>query len=82
MFYPYNQSKKALMNRILVDSTSVKSVWYCSLRCLLEVEFRDGSCYQFFSVPEERFQHFVSAESKGAFFNREIRNRFPFQRIS
>jgi hypothetical protein len=70
------------MTRVLVDSTSVISVSYCSIRTLLDVEFRDGTRYQFFAVPEERFQDFVSADSKGSFFNRQIRNHFPFQRIS
>jgi hypothetical protein len=33
-------------------------------------------------VPEERLRHFLAADSKGSFFNRQIRNHFHFQRIT
>ena len=70
------------MTRILVESTSLLTVSYCSIHSLLDVEFRDGAFYRFFAVPEERVQRLLAAPSKGAFFNAQIRNHFFFQRIS
>lgn len=37
--------------------------------------------YQYFGVPERVFQDLVQAESKGAYFNQNIRDRYPYNLI-
>jgi len=70
------------MTRLVVESSSLLSVSYLPSRSLLEVEFRDGALYKFFDVPPDCVEQLLSSNSKGAYFNRNIRNRFRYQRIS
>jgi KTSC domain len=70
------------MARLVVESSSLLSVSYLPGRSLLEVEFRDRTLYQFFDVPPDCVEQLLSSNSKGSYFNRNIRNRFRYQRIS
>jgi hypothetical protein len=67
------------MHRVPVESSSLDSVGY--ERNVLEVRFRNGGLYQYFDVPEETVVLLMRADSKGAFFNREIRGRYPSRRL-
>jgi hypothetical protein len=58
--------------RILVNSTAIAAVAY-SPEVALDVEFTSGATYRYFAVPAQLFHEFLSAESKGVFFNRRIR---------
>jgi KTSC domain-containing protein len=64
-----------------VDSTLLASVAYDAGESLLYLGFRDGASYLYFSVPESVHQGLLAADSKGAYFNRQIRNRFQYQRV-
>jgi hypothetical protein len=48
----------------------------------LDLEFRSGAIYRYFAVPPAVFQGLIAAESKGAYFNRHVRNRFRCQRLA
>ena len=67
---------------VAVQSGSLRWVAYCRAQQLLEVIFQDGSRYQFWHVPPERFEALLAAESKGTYFNRFIRNRYKYQQLS
>jgi len=67
------------MHRVPVESSSIDSVGY--EKNVLEVRFRNGGLYQYFDVPEELVVMLMRAESKGAFFNRNIRARFSSTRL-
>ena len=47
----------------------------------LTIEFVTGRRYVYSDVPEDDVQAFRSAFSKGAHFNRYIRDRFPCREI-
>ena len=64
------------MHRLPVESTMLASAAYCPNRTLLDLEFRDGTLYRFFDVPPACFQQLMTSDSKGAYFNRNIRNHF------
>jgi hypothetical protein len=70
------------MNRVAVESTILASAGYAPDRFLLDLEFRDGTLYRFWDVPALCFQQLMASESKGAFFNRHIRNRFRYQIVT
>jgi hypothetical protein len=42
---------------------------------------REGALYRYFAVPQAVFEELLTATSKGAYFNRHIRNHFRYQRI-
>ena len=64
------------MQRTEVESTTLRSVGYESAERILELEFTSGAVYQYFDVPESVWQGLLKAESKGKYFNREIRDDY------
>ncbi len=68
--------------RYAVESTTLLSVGYLPPQGVLEVAFRDGSQYRFFAVPARSVEQLLAADSKGRYFNQNIRNHFRFQRVS
>jgi hypothetical protein len=69
------------MRREAVDSTTVKSVGYESKRQVLEIEFQSGAVYQYLNVPKAVHEGLWRAESKGRYFNDEIRGAYEFVRV-
>lgn len=70
------------MKPVAVESTTISTVTYDGDLEILEVEFRDRSVYQYFGVPAEAHGAFMTAASKGSYFNRNIRGRFAWVRLS
>jgi hypothetical protein len=69
------------LKRIIVASSSLLSIGHDPSTNVLEVRFRNGRCYQYFAVPRETFEHLMAAESKGAYLNAHIKDRFPMTRV-
>lgn len=67
--------------RTVVVSALLASMGY-AIDATLELEFRSGAIYRYFAVPHVVFQELIAAESKGAYFNRHVRNRFRYQRLA
>lgn len=61
-----------------VESTTLVTVAYDARLELLQLEFRNRAVYQYFGVPVEVHKALLSASSKGEYFNRAIRGRFPY----
>ena len=68
-----------LIERILVDSSSVKGIGYQD--GTLVVEFANGHLYAYAMTPEE-FEAFAAAESKGRYFNTQIRGKFAGTKLT
>ena len=66
----------------VVESTTLASVAYDIAAEALRLEFRSGAIYCYLTVPRRIRQQLIKAESKGAYFNRYIRGRFPFQKLN
>ena len=69
------------MDRIPVTSSSIASAGYSAQESTLEIEYYNGSIYQYFAVPESVFKSLLGAESKGAFVSQRIRGHYPYRRI-
>jgi KTSC domain len=65
-----------------VESTSLESVGYDSTEQRLEIEFKHGAIYEYLDVPAEVFEAFLAADSKGTFFNNDIKTSYDFARVS
>lgn len=72
----------AMMDRTPLTSTTLASAAYDTTTCLLELEFRSGALYRYFSVPASLYRDLLAADSKGRFFNRFIRDCFPTTRVA
>ena len=64
-----------LPQRIELQSTSLAAATYHSVG-RLQLDFLDGSRYDYFDVPAQTFHDLLRSPSKGKFFNAEIRKRF------
>ena len=64
-----------------VDSTAITAIDYDAERAKLLVKFVSGERYVYVGVPGEVHRSFVEAESKGRFFQAEIRDQYPFNRL-
>lgn len=62
---------------VAVESSALAQVAYDREHQTLRVEFRDGSIYEYEPISVHIYRDLLSASSKGAFFNRNIRSRFP-----
>ena len=69
------------MARIPIDSTSLKSVGYDTSARTLEVEFHHGAVYVYLDVPQDVFEELKAAESKGRFFNSNIRSVYTHEKL-
>ncbi len=70
------------MRPIAVESTTLTTVAYDADRQLLQLGFRDQVVYRYFGVPVEVHENLLRALSKGSYFNRFIRGRFAYARVS
>ena len=66
--------------RLAVASSLLSSIGYLT-EATLELHFRSGAIYRYLAVPHTVFQELIAAESKGAYFNCHVRNRFRYQRL-
>ena len=64
-----------------MPSTAIRSLFYDSAKSELWVTFVSGRRYVYTDVPAEVFEAFNTAESRGTFFNHEIRDRYDYREI-
>jgi hypothetical protein len=70
------------MERVRVSSSNLKAVGYDAEEQILEVEFLNGSIYQYFNVPEYKFEGLLHAPSKGGYLNDHIKGSYRYRRLS
>ena len=70
------------MRVVAVESSTLAAVGYDAGEEILELEFCSRDVYQYFGVPGAIHRALLSAPSKGSFFNRRIRGRFPYRCVS
>jgi hypothetical protein len=66
------------MNVTAVESTTLATVAYDEAQAMLRLEFRSHAIYQYFGVPASVHEGLLCAPSKGSYFNRVVRGRFPY----
>lgn len=62
------------INMTTVDSTSIFEIGY--LRRTLMVKFNSGRMYMFKKVPRAVFDSFMKSDSKGQFFNENVKSAY------
>lgn len=68
------------MERIPVTSKNIQSIGYDADSHTLEVEFNSGGVYQYSSVPQEVYEGFIGADSKGRYFSANIKGVYSFSK--
>ena len=69
------------MENFSVASSNVVSIGYDEQYQTLEVEFLNGSIYQYYNVPANISDQLMKDPSKGRFLNTYIKNVYPFSRV-
>lgn len=69
------------MNQIPVSSSNIASVGYDVRTQTLQVEFLSGSFYQYFDVPQNVFDGFITAGSKGRYFAVNIKGIYRYAKV-
>jgi KTSC domain len=70
------------MRRKHLESSVIESVAFDEEKNILDVRLHSGRTYRYFMVPKDVYEGLLRAESHGAYFNTNIRNRFPYQEIT
>lgn len=69
------------MEMIRVDSTNVAAVGYDSGSSILQVEFNNGTLYQYFDVPEHIFEGLRDAASVGGYLAANIKGNYRYSKV-
>lgn len=73
---------RAELYRAELRSTTLTIAEYDPECAQLTLDFHDGTRYRYSGVQMPQFIDLLHAPSQGIFFNREIRNRYAYIRIS
>lgn len=69
------------MNRTPVSSSNVASIGYDENTMTLEIEFNDGSVYQYFEVPYTLYQGLMQAGSIGGFLSANVKKHYRYVKM-
>jgi hypothetical protein len=69
------------MQRQGVQSSNIKEIGHDQATLTLEIEFLNGSIYQFFDVPRPVYEQFMQAPSHGQFFSQQIKGKFRHAKL-
>jgi KTSC domain len=72
---------RPLPTTTMVQSSVLARAAYDQAVAILELEFCSGIVYRYFHVPQQIYQDLLQAHSKGAYFNRHVRNVFRYGRV-
>lgn len=64
-----------------VQSSMMTFVKYDDDACELDITFTSGKTYRYLSVPLEIYDGLLDAQSKGEFFNDNIKDEFVFAEV-
>lgn len=69
------------MHRQPLESSAVVSVGYDRSRRVLEVEVDGGAVYQYLAVPARVYFGLLSADSRGRYYNQQIKPNYEYRRL-
>ncbi len=69
------------MNRIPVESTNILEIGFDEESSTLEIEFKEGSVYQYFDVPKAIYDQMMNAESKGKYLAAHIKGFYRYVKV-
>lgn len=70
------------MKKQFVSSSNIEALSYDEASQILRIWFTSGSVYDYGNVPKVEFEALLYAPSIGSYFNRNIKNSYPYTRTS
>ncbi|WP_017317936.1 PIN-like domain-containing protein [Mastigocladopsis repens] len=74
--------QSSVNKRIAVESQYLRSVGYDSSNQVLEIEFQKGEVYHYQDVPATVYAGLMNAASHGKYFNANIKDVYPYHKLS
>jgi hypothetical protein len=68
--------------RVFINSRELRWIKYEPDRRVLTAEFIAGGTYEYREVPKSKFTALLEAESRGRYFNANIRSHYHYVQIS
>ena len=69
------------MEKIHVTSSNVESIGYDEDSSTLQIEFKNGTMYQYFDVPENVFIGLRDADSVGGYLAARIKGVYRYSKV-
>lgn len=69
------------MRHIIAKSSNIQAIDYNEDESSLSVEFKNGSIYKYFDVPDDIPTSMITASSVGRFFIQNIKSNYEFERV-
>lgn len=69
------------MERVQVESSNIASIGYDGNTSTLEVEFLNGSVYQYYDIPEYIYDELMSAASHGSYLASNIKGTYSYSKV-
>jgi hypothetical protein len=65
-----------------MPSAVIAAYHYDNVMKTLEIRYHSGKVYQYLNVPEKVFEEMRTTMVKGIWFNRHIKNKYPFKEVT
>ena len=69
------------MHMVSVSSNRLEAVGYDERLKLLQIQFFDGSMYEYYDVPKNIYIGLVTASSAGEYFHEYVKGVYRFSKI-
>ncbi len=70
------------MLRQTVTSSNIQAIGFDEDSLTLEIEFNDGSLYEYANVPDAVYRGLMSASSHGKYFHQYIREKYDTRKLA
>lgn len=67
------KNRGVIVKRDYVESSNIKSIGYDVIKEILEVEFINGSIYNYHKVPQLIYKELINADSHGKYLDRYVK---------
>jgi hypothetical protein len=78
---PHTGIRHRPMHREPVSSSMIAAIGYSEEGGMLEVEFVSNRVCRYYGVSPDVYEDFRAARSKGTYFNRRIRDAYPWEYV-
>lgn len=69
------------MERQTVISSNIASIGYNKVSQTLEIEFLNGSLYEYYDIPDNIYDELMSADSQGKYLAQKIKKIYKYKQI-
>jgi len=67
---------------VYVDSSAIEAIGYSEDEEVLLVEFIDSGSYLYYGVPYSTYDDFLTADSKGQYYNSNIKGQYDCEKVN